>query len=127
MITFEEFEDLIDEILVTFPKDLFKELNGGVFAREFEKFHPEARNNDLYIMGEYHRDRHLGRFIVLYYGSFAHVYRYMDRDSLEKEVRRVLKHEFLHHVESLAGEKDLEIEDAKRIAQYKASVARREE
>ena len=42
MIDFEEFENLIDEIIQTFPEDFFRELNGGVFAREFAKVHPAA-------------------------------------------------------------------------------------
>ena len=118
MIDFEEFESLIDEIVGTFPEDFFRELNGGVFAREFAKQHPASRNGDLFIMGEYCVRPHLGRFIVIYYGSFAHVYGHLDEKSLAIRLRKVLLHEFRHHLESLAGERDLEIEDAIQSARY---------
>ena len=118
MISFEEFENLIDEIIQTFPEDFFRELNGGVFAREFAKLHPANRHDDLFIMGEYCVNYHLGRYIVIYYGSFMQVYAYLDKDALTQRLRKVLLHEFRHHLESLAGMRDLEIEDALQIASY---------
>ena len=48
------------------------------------------------------------------------VYGHLDEEGLKTEMWRVLRHEFLHHLESLAGEHSLEIEDAVRIAAYKA-------
>lgn len=33
MVSFEEFQDMIEEIVQTFPEEFFRELNGGVFAR----------------------------------------------------------------------------------------------
>lgn len=119
MIGFEEFQNLIDEIVQTFPEVFFRELNGGVFAREYAKLHPENYSGELFIMGEYCVTPHLGRFIVIYYGSFAQVYGYLDEASLSEKLRKVLLHEFRHHLESLAGERDLEVEDALRIAEYK--------
>ena len=38
----------------------------------------------------------------------------------------VLLHEFRHHLESLAGERDLEIEDAVELTQYRARKAAEE-
>ena len=41
-------------------------------------------------------------------------------EELRVQIRKVLLHEFRHHLESLAGERDLEIEDAVNVSQYKA-------
>lgn len=65
-------------------------------------------------------DRYLGRFIVLYYGSFAQCYGTCSEEEIQVQIRKVLLHEFRHHLESLAGERDLEIEDAVNVSQYKA-------
>lgn len=119
MVSFEEFQDMIDEIIQTFPEEFFRELNGGVFARKKVKYHPEGIDHDLLIMGEYCRQYHLGRFIVIYYGSFMRVHGHLSEDELREALRRVLLHEFRHHLESLAGECDLEIEDAAAIAKYR--------
>lgn len=69
MISFEVFEDVTYEITDTFPEVFFRELNGGVMVREYSRLHPAALDHDLFVLGEYHHDRYLGRFIVLYYGS----------------------------------------------------------
>ncbi len=119
MVDFETFQEFIDEIIQTFPEEFFRELHGGVFARAHAKLHPDARSGDLYIMGEYCVTPHLGRFIVIYYGSFARVHASLDEQSLKAALRKVLLHEFRHHLESLAGEHDLEVEDAIQIARYK--------
>lgn len=47
------------------------------------------------------------------------VYGYMTEEALRKRVRKTVLHEFRHHLESLAGERDLEVEDAIQIARYK--------
>ena len=124
MISFEEFEDLIDEIIQTFPEEFFRDLNGGVFARENVELHPEGRSNDLVIMGQYCVNQHLGRYIVIYYGSFTRVYGHLSAESFTEELRKVLLHEFRHHLESLAGLRDLEVEDAIQIARYKENEAK---
>ena len=124
MISFDEFQILIDEIIQTFPEVFFRELNGGVFAREHAKLHPANHHGDLFIMGEYCVNHHLGRFIVIYYGSFERVYGHLDEEELAAELRRILLHEFRHHLESLAGERDLEIEDSIQIAEYRRRVER---
>jgi len=60
----------------------------------------------------------MGRYIVIYYGSFLRLYGYMDKEQLKNRLTSTLKHEFVHHVESMAGEKDLEITDAVNLANY---------
>ncbi len=118
MISLERFEEITEEIAGTLPEEFFRELHGGVIVREQVKIHPAARDNDLFVMGEYHRDRYLGRFIVLYYGSFAACCGYLPEEALRERLRKVILHEFRHHLESLAGERDLEIEDARELDSY---------
>lgn len=119
MILFEEFETMVLEISETFPEVFFRDLNGGVMVNESSRLHPAAEDHDLFIMGEYRRDHYLGRFIVLYYGSFKICFGHYSENELREQVEKVLKHEFRHHLESLAGEYGLEIEDAVEISQYK--------
>lgn len=119
MMSFDEFETAAMDIADTFPKDFFRELSGGVMVRRRRRIHPAAEDHDLFVLGEYHRDRYLGRFVVLYYGSFEACFGYVGEEELREQIRRVLLHEFRHHLESLAGERDLEIEDAIEISRYK--------
>lgn len=118
-VSFERFEEITAELTDRLPEELFRELSGGVMAREQTKLHPAGLNGDLYILGEYHVHPHLGRFVVLYYGSFMACLGWMEEENLRERMWKVLRHEFLHHLESLAEEKDLAVEDAKKIAVYR--------
>jgi len=126
MLTIDEFGEMLNEIADELPEELFKELNGGVVLVEHSKIHPESDHiNKLYIMGEYHHQPlGLGRYIVIYFGSFVNVYTHKTREQLKEELKRVVNHEFLHHLESLAGERGLEIKDAHDIAKYKLRYRR---
>lgn len=119
MVSFDEFESMVLEISETFPEVFFRDLNGGVMVNEGSRLHPAAEDHDLFVMGEYRIDRYLGRFIVLYYGSFKRCFGHYSEEELRQQAEKVLKHEFRHHLESLAGEYELEIEDAVEISQYK--------
>lgn len=121
MVSFEEFEQIVYNIVDTLPQDFFRELDGGVIVREQRKVHPESAGEELKILGEYHRNRYLGRYVVIYYGSFMAAFGYLEREDLKKRVRKTVLHEFRHHLESLAGERDLEVEDAKALAAYRES------
>ena len=116
-ISFEEFGTLLDEVADGLPPEIFVNLNGGISLIEEELYHPESPN--LYILGQYHAGGHLGRYINIYYGSFMKLYNGRTSHSLKKEIDKVLRHEFLHHLENLAGEKELEIKDAIQLARYK--------
>ena len=50
----------------------------------------------------------------------------MNEDELTEEMRKVLRHEFRHHVEGRAGVRDLEVWDAEQIAMYKEQQAENE-
>lgn len=118
MIEIEEFRELLDELIKEIPEEYYKELNGGVLLMEEEKIHPDSRNNELRIMGEYVRSRTMGRLIYIYFGSFKALYSHVPLAYLKNRVRETLRHELTHHLESLAGERDLEIEDEVSINRY---------
>ena len=114
MITFEECAAMLDEIADAMPYELYRELNGGISIVPQHKYHPVARNNDLYILGEYKREL-IGNSIVFYYGSIARVYGNLPRD---EKMEHILHHEVRHHNEYLAGTDDLEFWDDEQILKY---------
>lgn len=116
MVTIAEMEKMLDDIASEFPKELFKELNGGIILLPQAKPNPAGKN--LYILGAYHSGGNLGRYISIYHGSFEKVYGYLSKEQLTRRLTHTLKHEFLHHLESLAGEKGLEVKDAEFLADY---------
>jgi hypothetical protein len=119
MIELDTINGMLDDIAEKLPPEIFRELNGGVVLTPDIKYHPEAKGQDLYIMGEYHREREMGRYIMMYGGSFQAMYGEGTKQRMRQELEKTLKHEFVHHLESLAGEKDLEIEDARQLARFK--------
>ena len=118
MMPIEEMEAMLDEIAVEFPQEIYKELNGGIILLPEAKLDTRGKKNDLYTLGEYHSGGSMGRYIIIYYGSFLHVYGHLSKERLKKELIHTLKHEFTHHLESLAGERGLEIEDDQYMADY---------
>lgn len=118
MIEIDEVEKILEEIAGELPHEFYKELNGGILLLPEVKYNPVGRAKDLYVMGEYHRNASMGRYIVIYYGSFEKLYGNLGRNALKRRLAYTLKHEFTHHLESLAGEKDLEKEDEKFLREY---------
>ena len=118
MVDFEQFCEMAEEINAGLPERFFRELNGGVQADPKRKIHPKSVGESLVILGEYHRDYYFGRYIVLYYGSFLQIYGNGDKEVWRRQLDHTIRHEFRHHLESLAGERDLEIEDEIRLTQY---------
>ena len=120
MVTFEEAAAMLDEIAEEMPAAFFSDLNGGVYLLPEAKRHPESsRRRPLYIMGEYIRRHDLGKYINLYYGSFARIYEQLPPEEWRARLKRVLAHEFTHHVEFLAGERGLEIKDKAEMERYR--------
>ena len=111
------FERLLDEVACELPDEFYNDLNGGIIISDEAPYHDQSVADDLYIMGEYRRSA-MGRQIVIFYGSFAKLYPNISEEWLKKELRRVLRHEFRHHLEGLAGQRDLEVEDEEEIADY---------
>ncbi len=117
----DEVEEILDEICESIPDYAFDHLNGGIILVEDKKYHEEARNDDLLVMGEYQRSI-LGNMIKIYYGSFMEMYRFSSSDRLREKLEEVLLHEFTHHLEFLANEWGLVIEDKKFLEEYRKGI-----
>ena len=70
ILSFDEAGALLDEMAEEFPPEFYDELNGGISLLPEAKEDPEGEPGELYIMGEYCNDM-MGKYINLYYGSFA--------------------------------------------------------
>ena len=114
----DEVEEILEDICESIPSYAFDHLNGGIILSEDKKYHEESRADDLLIMGEYQRSI-LGNMIKIYYGSFMEMYRYSSRERLKEKLEEVLLHEFTHHLEFLANEWGLVIEDKKFLEEYR--------
>lgn len=117
-MTFERADEILDEVIEEIPTEFYQGLSGGVNLSRFVKLSPYAMRNDLYILGQYHRGGGLGRFITIYYGSLDRLYRDKKDEVWKGKLREVLRHELMHHLESLAGEKDLEKKDREDMMSY---------
>ncbi|SDX90548.1 metallopeptidase family protein [Eubacterium barkeri] len=109
-LTIDEFTEEMQKLADELPEEFFDHLNMQIMIEETAKKSPEKISVPLYIMGEFVINA-LGRGIRIYYGSFEAVFGYLDRAALINEMRRVLRHEMRHHMESRAGLRDLEIID----------------
>lgn len=117
--TAAEFQQAADRVAESLPEDLLKGLTGGIAISENEKLHPKSEpSRPLYILGEYRHGGGEGAYVVLYYGSLRKLKPGLSGQKLEDEVRRVMLHELRHHLETRAGEHDLEDEDAACLAEY---------
>ena len=114
----DEVEEILEDICESIPSYAFDHLNGGIILSEDKKYHEESRAEDLLVMGEYQRSI-LGNMIKIYYGSFMEMYRYSSRERLREKLEEVLLHEFTHHLEFLANEWGLVIEDKKFLEEYR--------
>ena len=122
MVDFDAAAEILDELVDDIPSTYYSGLNGGVVLMEDIKHHPELKSDRYYVMGEYVTNGYLGRFIRIYYGSFATVYAGASIQVWKDQLRKTLQHELRHHVESLAGNRDLEIEDAIYISRAKEKM-----
>lgn len=118
ILSFDQVGDLLDEMAEEFPEEFYQDLNGGISL--LPETVEDPAGEDLYIMGEYCNDM-MGRYINLYYGSFAALAQQEDwtEEDWEDELYTTLSHEFTHHVEGLAGERGLEIKDELELEQYR--------
>ncbi len=125
MVTIEEAGAMLDEIAQELPADFYNQLNGGILLLPDVKTHEEARDSgDLYIMGEYTHSPTLGRYITIYFGSFELIYGHMPPRAFRAQLKRVLVHEFTHHLESLAGDRSLERKDERDMERYRSRKER---
>lgn len=119
MVTLDEAREMLDELTAELPEAIFTRLNGGVLLLPEEKLSPEARENDLYILGEYVTSYSMGRTVLIYNGSIERVHGNLSPEKFREVLRGVLHHELTHHLESMAGERGLEDDDALKLAWYK--------
>jgi len=112
MLTFDETQDALDELMYALPEGIFRKLNGGVILRP----DPLFDRNGLLILGQYHVDPYgLGRYVTINYGSLVNAHGHASHCRFIKALRKVLHHELTHHLEHLAGDRSLEIEDARNV------------
>ena len=121
ILTFDQVGELLDEMAEEFPQEFYQDLNGGVCLLPEARPDPDFPEGEMYILGEYCNDM-LGRYINLYYGSFAALAEQEDwtEEDWEDELWETFAHEFTHHVEGLAGERGLEIKDEAFLEEYRA-------
>ena len=77
---------------------------------------PAFPPGEMYIMGEYVHDM-LGRYILLYYGSFAALLGEEDEEAWREEIFATVAHEFTHHMEDTAMLHALDDKDAEFLRQ----------
>ena len=112
MLTFEEAEKALMELVDKLPPGIFEGLNCGVVLLP-DSLYDE---NGLLILGQYHVEpRGLGRYVTIQYGSIMAMYGHYPPDAFIKKLEDVLHHELTHHLESLAGDTSLEQQDKKDV------------
>lgn len=128
LLTFDQAGEALDEMAEELPPVFFRDLNGGVLLLPEAMPDPDFPRDELYIMGEYCNDQ-LGRYIKLYYGSFAALAQAEDwtEQDWDDELYTTLVHEFTHHMEGLAGAHALDDKDAQFMADFLADQAGEEE
>ncbi|MBO4368106.1 MAG: hypothetical protein J5859_05280 [Clostridia bacterium] len=120
MIDIEEYKMIISDLLDELPKEFFRELTGGVIVSEASVIPDYARQDDLFVMGKYQVSAGM-RQIILYKGSFDKAYPHADKTQAYEILRGTLRHEFRHHMESLAGisnSSSLKAEDEREKQEY---------
>ena len=123
MITIDEFNAIVSELLDELPEAFFRELCGGVIVSEGLAVPDYARGNDLYTMGVYKVFSGV-RQIIVFKGSFDRVYPQADAGEARVLLCGILRHEFRHHLEFLGGIHDagsMEAEDERKKREYLAS------
>ena len=125
MLTFAQVGEILDDIADSLPEEFYKELNGGIILLPGAVVHRESNPLEpLYVLGEYRREPFgLGRYIVIHYGSFVRAYGRYPLEAQAEELRRILLHEFTHHIQSLGGTRNLEIDDDLRLDRYRQRQA----
>jgi predicted Zn-dependent protease with MMP-like domain len=118
MLSIDEVNEILDDYYDQIPMELFAWLNGGVVLLEDALPAPEA-GEDVYVMGQYCCDE-MGRYIKIYYGSFAALLADEPREVWEEELWITLRHELTHHMEGLAGERSLERKDSEQLERLRA-------
>jgi hypothetical protein len=118
MLTYDRYIEILEKLIDELPEIFFQKLNLGVTVSDEMKIHPLSRDGELYILGEYLMEGSLGCGIVMYFTPFEVRYGMLSDEDAEIKLRHVLRHEFRHHLEFLAGEYGLIDEDIKKLSLY---------
>lgn len=109
----QEFIAMGEEVLSQLPEGILSRLNGGIIIRSEKKINPEGGESSL-ILGQYvHKPYTMGRYILIFYGSFRALYLGSSRKELKKRLRETIHHELQHHWEDLSGNNRLAREENK--------------
>ena len=109
MLTFEEAREALTQAADNLPPAIFEQLNGGIVLLP-DTIYDE---NGLLILGQYHVEpAGFGRYVTIHYGSMAAAHGHLSASNFRGKLEGVLRHELVHHLESLAGDRSLEIQDA---------------
>ena len=122
MIGSIEYERIVSELLDELPEEFFRELSGGVIVSDAAPVPDYARADDIHTMGQYQITAGM-RQIILYRGSFNRAYPHVNAATARALLRGILRHEFRHHLEYLAGihnSSSLEAEDEQEKQAYLA-------
>ena len=117
MYSINQINDMLDDIASELPEALFRDLNGGVCLLAEAKRSDADPEGRLFTLGEYRRDQ-MGRYIVIYYGSICAVHGDDSYEELRENLGKLMRHELTHHMESLSGERGLEIKDAVELEKF---------
>ncbi|HSK67942.1 MAG TPA: hypothetical protein VLA21_01640 [Candidatus Limnocylindria bacterium] len=116
MISADRVTELLGEAASRLPQEIFHGLNLGIGVSDRAKRQHGTPGRDIYILAEYRVSHDLGRGILVYYGSLKRVYPDLSDDGEGRGIiESLLKHELTHHLEHLAGNHDLEIDDEIRL------------
>lgn len=126
ILSIDQVGEILDEMAEEFPAALFEELNGGVNLLETAVEDEEFPAGEMYILGEFCDDL-LGRYINLYYGSFAALAEKEDwtEETWREELWTTLSHELTHHMESRSGLHALDDADAEELAAFRKEYEER--
>ncbi len=103
-----------EEIIEDLPPGILAHLNGGIIIR------PERKSLQGFItLGTYNvQPKGLGRYILIYYGSFKALYGKGAYERIKKKLKETICHELLHHWESLSGTNSMAKAEARRWREY---------
>lgn len=100
------------------PPILLRDLNLGIIVNP--KKQKDDEEKDYYIMGEYIQNE-AGNQVLLFYGSFRY---FLEDESIKvwhKEIMDTIKHELIHHIEAMAGQEDLALQEDLEVYNRKKS------
>jgi hypothetical protein len=116
-MTFAQFSARAHEMFESIPAE-FREGVDGLVVEAGAEPHPEL--DEIYTLGECRTENYPSEFggpsttrsfVVLFYGSFVRLAELDEEWDWEGEMWETITHEVRHHLESLASEDALEVED----------------